>query len=66
MLAQRQETGYADAYPRSSQGWTAIQIAEEQLLDGLKTAQEQWAKYNDRNLRKRAADQFHKYAYQWY
>jgi len=66
ILLQRQEIGYADAYPRSGQGWTAIQIGEEQLLDRLKAAEEQWVKYGDRDLRKHAADRFHEYAYQWY
>lgn len=66
ILAQQQQDSYAADDPRTGQGWTAIQIAERQLLDQLATAQQQWSKYGDHELRKQATERFDQYAYQWY
>jgi len=66
ILAQRHEDYYTHKWLRAGQGWTAIQIAERQLIVQLGKAREQWAKDGDHELRSHAADRFHEYAYQWY
>lgn len=66
MLAQRHEQAEPSALLRQEQGWTSYQIADQLLLDHLRAANDQWAKYSDRAKREEMLKRFHAYAYQWY
>lgn len=67
MLAQRQEEAEAAATNRERQGWTAFQLADSVVLDGLRASSGTWREFTvDREKRGRALRRFHAYAYQWY
>jgi hypothetical protein len=66
MLAQRREEAGALAQRRQALGWTAFQIADRVVLDGLRRSSPRWAEYADRRKRSEALERFHEYAYQWY
>ncbi len=64
MLANRHDLAVREEVVRLAGGWTARQLAEEQLLDQLNTVQAN----RNYTAEKRFADwdAFRKYAYQWY
>lgn len=66
MLAQRHEEAETLARQRREQGWTAFQIADHVVLNGLREAKSSWARYADKRRRAAALEAFHEYAYQWY
>jgi hypothetical protein len=66
MLAERLEQAETAALRREQLGWTAYQIADEVMLDRLRSAKPLWARYEDRGERAASLATFHEYAYQWY
>lgn len=66
MLADRHESAEAAAKRLRQDGWTAFQLADDRLLSDLRDAASHWTDYTDREARKAALSEFHKYAYQWY
>lgn len=66
MLAERDDEAEAANQRRRELGWTAYQLADEVVLQRLRSDRAQWAVYRDRSLRVRALSRFHEYAYQWY
>ena len=66
LLARRQEIGHRESKQRTAGGWSAIQIAEDQLIDQLKSNESRWSGFANATARKEAAERFHKYAYQWF
>jgi len=66
MLALRYAEAEELAKRRKPRDWTAYQISDEVVLDGLRADREQWAEYKDPQKRNAALSRFHKYVYQWY
>jgi len=66
MLAERLDQAEALARRRRQQRWTAYQIADRVVLDGLRRESARWAEYQDLAKRQAALGQFHEYAYKWY
>lgn len=66
LLSRRQELGQTEAKQRTAGGWSAIQIAEDQLLEQLKASETKWAGFDSAADRRKAAERFHEYAYQWF
>jgi len=66
MLNQKLADARVAAEIRRQQGWTACQLAEDQLLQRLEAIRTQWEGDADAGRRDAALDEFHKYAYQWY
>ena len=66
MLADRHDAAEALLGQRRKQGWTAHQVADCVVLQRLRAAAGNWARYTDRPKREAALKRFHDYAYQWY
>ena len=66
MLADRLDRAEAVARDQEQKGWTALQIADRKVLQGLRANKSNWARYTDRKERQAALDRFHEYAYQWF
>ena len=66
MLAGRHEEAEALARERQEQGWTAYQMADRLVLEGLRAESGTWARYTDPQQRDAALKRFRKYAYQWW
>jgi hypothetical protein len=66
MLAERLEQAETAALRRELLGWTTYQIADQVVLDRLRSAKPLWARYEDRGERAASLARFHEYAYQWY
>ena len=66
MLASRHAQAEELARRRELQGWTAHQISDAVVLDGLRAASTRWTEYEDPQARAAALARFHEYAYQWY
>jgi hypothetical protein len=66
MLALRHAEAEAHARRREQQGWTAHQLSDDMVLDGLGAHSDQWTEYKDPQRRDAMLARFHAYAYQWY
>ncbi|MHB8973609.1 MAG: DUF4153 domain-containing protein [Pirellulaceae bacterium] len=65
-LAEALEQAEALAAQRSQEDWTSFQLADQQVLERLRSQADRLAAYRDRNQRESALRRFHQYAYQWY
>lgn len=67
MLAARHAEAESLAASRQTQGWTTYQIADDMVLQSLRSGSDNWAEYAaDRSRQDAALRRFHDYAYQWY
>ena len=66
MLAARLDQAEAVAQKRERDGWTAHQVADRKVLEGLLANRANWVRYTDREEREAALSAFREYAYQWY
>ncbi len=66
LLAEKLLAAEGDAEKRVERGWTAFQLAEDQLLEQLLAARLQWDIDEGALRRAVALEEFHKYAYQWF
>lgn len=66
MLAEKLAAAEVAAVNRTQAGWTAIQLAEDQLLEQLRAVSTQWESDEDVAIRAATLKEFHTYAYQWY
>ena len=66
LLAEKLSVAEIEAAKRRERGWTAYQLAEDRLLDQLRSARSQWENDEDAGRRGAALDDFHEYAYQWF
>ncbi len=66
MLAERLDQAEALAREQEWKGWTAVQMSDRNVLEGLRANKSRWSQYADREKRQAALDGFDEYAYQWY
>jgi hypothetical protein len=66
MLAQRLDEAETLAWRRQGQGWTAYQLADDMVLQGLRAASANWAEYREPSKREAPLEAFHEHAYRWY
>lgn len=67
MLAERHAEAESLAIRRQAQDWTAFQIADDMVLQSLRSSSDNWAEYAaDPSRRTVTLRRFHDYAYQWY
>jgi hypothetical protein len=65
-LAEALDQAETRAAQRTRDGWTSIQIADEQLVEQLRGLADRLAVYRDQGGRDAVLRHFHQYAYQWY
>ncbi len=65
-LARELKDAEARSARQQAQGWTAFQVADQNLLLQLRSLSDRLAAYQDGVARKTAIDRFDEYAYQWF
>jgi hypothetical protein len=66
ILAQYQDYSEKLAAKRKRLGWTARQLADDELLRALQDSQADWTDYKDQPRRSAAITRFHEYTWQWF
>ena len=66
LLARHHEEAEMLAQRRKEKGWTAYQLSDRLVIEGLRAQSSRWTLYNDRQKRDAALERFHNYAYQWW
>ena len=66
MLALRYTEALERTQQRELEGWTAYQISDDTMLEGLRAASQRWTEYEQPQVRDSALERFHDYADQWY
>jgi hypothetical protein len=66
ILAQSQDYSEKLAAKRKRLGWTARQLADDELLRALQDSQADWTDYKDQPRRSAAITRFHEYTWQWF
>lgn len=66
LLSQKLNEAEVAAEQRLQRGWTAYQLADDRLLEQLRSLSATWKNDPDQKRRDAVVEEFHKYAFQWY